>query len=295
MPRPRGSRGIGPRPPIQPVKTVWGVSSAAFCSSGRHSAHACAGTGPEDGPSADTPVMGGADVHNHRTLVGLDVHAKSTVPAVLDLHSGEVSFCRLNGPPRSVVNYLETVPGPVLAVYEAGPTGYGLAREAEAQGIEVRVCAPGSIPRKPGDRIRTRARSAGAANSACTINGSACALSAASPPTSSRSRSPASSRHSSGRSASSPNRAQHRLPAPRRCRDGTGASSGPGTRGLHADRRVNRHASESQRRRDCGSRDRADVHAGSWGSIRAARSSWARASRSRSIARSVAASRPSSA
>lgn len=52
---------------------------------GRHPAHACAGTGPEGGPSADTPVMGGADVHNHRTLVGLDVHARSTVPAVLDL------------------------------------------------------------------------------------------------------------------------------------------------------------------------------------------------------------------
>ncbi len=99
-------------------------------------------------------------MHNHRTLVGLDVHARSTIPAVLDLHSGEVSFCRLNGPSRSVVNYLETLPGPVLAVYEAGPTGYGLAREAAAQGIEVRVCAPGSIPRKPGDRIKTDRRDA---------------------------------------------------------------------------------------------------------------------------------------
>ena len=63
----------------------------------------------------------------------------------------------------------------------------------------------------------------------------------------------------------------------------------------HADRRVNGHAGESQRRRDCGARDGADVHACSLGSIRAARSSWARASRSSSIARSVAASRPSSA
>ena len=99
-------------------------------------------------------------MHNHRTLVGLDVHAKSTVPAALDLQSGEVSFRRLNGPPRSVVNYLETLPGPVLAVYEAGPTGYGLAREAARQGIEVRVCAPGSIPRKPGERVKTDRRDA---------------------------------------------------------------------------------------------------------------------------------------
>jgi transposase len=104
--------------------------------------------------------MGGADVHNHRTLVGLDVHARSTVPAVLDLGSGELAFRRLNGSPRSVVNFLEALPAPVLAVYEAGPTGYGLAREAAAQGIEVRVCAPGSIPRKPGERIKTDRRDA---------------------------------------------------------------------------------------------------------------------------------------
>jgi hypothetical protein len=60
---------------------------------------------------------------------------------------GEVAFRRLSGPPRSVVDYPESLPGPVLARYEAGPVGYGLAREAAAQGSEVRVCAPGSIPR----------------------------------------------------------------------------------------------------------------------------------------------------
>jgi hypothetical protein len=65
--------------------------------------------------------MGGADVHNHRSLVGLDVHARSTIPAVLDLENGELRFRRLNGPPRSVVNFLETLPGPVLAVYQAWP------------------------------------------------------------------------------------------------------------------------------------------------------------------------------
>jgi transposase len=48
----------------------------------------------------------------------------------------------------------------VLATYEAGPTGYGLARAAAAHGIEVRVCAPGSIPRKPGERVKTDRRDA---------------------------------------------------------------------------------------------------------------------------------------
>lgn len=99
-------------------------------------------------------------MHNHRTLVGLDVHARATVAAALEFATGELRFRRLSGPPRSVVNYLEQLPGPVLATYEAGPTGYGLAREAATCGIEVRVCAPGSIPRKPGERIKTDRRDA---------------------------------------------------------------------------------------------------------------------------------------
>ena len=99
-------------------------------------------------------------MHNHRMLVGLDVHAKASIAAGLELESGELRFRRLTGPPRSVVNYLEGLPGPVLASYEAGPVGYGLAREAAARGIEVRVCAPGSIPRKPNERVKTDRRDA---------------------------------------------------------------------------------------------------------------------------------------
>ena len=99
-------------------------------------------------------------MHNHRTLVGLDVHAKATIAAGLELDTGELRFRRINGPPRSAVDYLEELPGPVMATYEAGPVGYGLAREAAARRIEVRVCAPGSIPRKPGERIKTDRRDA---------------------------------------------------------------------------------------------------------------------------------------
>lgn len=99
-------------------------------------------------------------MHNHRTLVGLDVHARATIAAGLELESGELWFRRVGGPPRSVVDYLEQLPGPVLATYEAGPTGYGLARAAAAHRIEVRVCAPGSIPRKPGERVKTDRRDA---------------------------------------------------------------------------------------------------------------------------------------
>ena len=50
--------------------------------------------------------------------------------------------------------------GPVRAVYEAGPTGFGLARAARERGIDVRVAAPGSIPKGPGDRVKTDRRDA---------------------------------------------------------------------------------------------------------------------------------------
>ena len=45
-------------------------------------------------------------------------------------------------------------------VYEAGPTGYGLARRALAEGIELDVCAPGKTERPPADRVKTDKREA---------------------------------------------------------------------------------------------------------------------------------------
>lgn len=55
---------------------------------------------------------------------------------------------------------MRSLPGEVRAVYEAGPTGFGLARAARAAGVEMMVCAPGAIPRQPGDRVKTDARDA---------------------------------------------------------------------------------------------------------------------------------------
>lgn len=93
--------------------------------------------------------------------VGLDVHATQTTVAVLDRDSGELTRARLRGSPdKAVVGFLAGFDGLVIAVYEAGPTGMKLARVARAAGIDMRVCAPGLIPRKPSDRIKTDARDA---------------------------------------------------------------------------------------------------------------------------------------
>jgi transposase len=81
-------------------------------------------------------------------LVGLDVHQAQSVAAVLDPVTGELEVERLRGEPAVVVpGFLEGLGRPVRAVYEAGPTGFALARAAVARGLDVRVVAPGSIPR----------------------------------------------------------------------------------------------------------------------------------------------------
>jgi transposase len=93
-------------------------------------------------------------------FAGLDVHARKTAAAAVRLGSGEVFKAQLSGSPGAAIEWLQTLPGPVRAVYEAGPTGFGLARAGRAAGIEVMVCSPGAIPRQPGDKIKTDTRDA---------------------------------------------------------------------------------------------------------------------------------------
>src|SRR5205809_520090 len=93
-------------------------------------------------------------------LVGLDVHARQTHAAIVDPVTGEVRVSRLRMAPIEVVAFLEGLGPAVRAVYEAGPTGFGLARAARERGVDVRVVAPGSIPKGPGERVKTDRRDA---------------------------------------------------------------------------------------------------------------------------------------
>lgn len=99
-------------------------------------------------------------MQNSMSLVGLDVHASQTHAAILDMSTGELRGVKLRMPPGQVVEFLATLPGQVRAVYEAGPTGFGLARVANDRGIDVRVVAAGKMPRASGDRIKTDKRDA---------------------------------------------------------------------------------------------------------------------------------------
>jgi transposase len=48
----------------------------------------------------------------------------------------------------------------VRCCYEAGPTGFGLYRHLIGRGIDCSVVAPGLVPQRPGDRIKTDPRDA---------------------------------------------------------------------------------------------------------------------------------------
>jgi transposase len=95
-----------------------------------------------------------------RTLVGLDVHASKIVAAVLDAESGELTTFRMRGDAGEAAGFCAGLPGPVRVAYEAGPTGYGLARELAKRGAECVVAASSKIPRASGDRVKTDARDA---------------------------------------------------------------------------------------------------------------------------------------
>jgi transposase len=95
-----------------------------------------------------------------RTLVGLDVHATKIVAAVLDAETGELQFFTLRGDVSEAAGLCAGLPRPVRAAYEAGPTGYGLARELARRGMQCVVAAPSKIPRASGDRVKTDRRDA---------------------------------------------------------------------------------------------------------------------------------------
>src|SRR5436190_12512428 len=77
-----------------------------------------------------------------KTLVGLDVHATKIVAAVLDADSGELRTFRMNGDAGEAAGFCVGLPRPVRAGYEAGPTGFGLARELAKRRVECVVAAP---------------------------------------------------------------------------------------------------------------------------------------------------------
>jgi transposase len=99
--------------------------------------------------------MEGPALQGTMTWVGMDVHARSTHAAAIHSLSGELERVRFGPGVEAVIEWLGGLPRPVRSVYEAGPTGFGLARAAQRSGIEVMIAAPSKTPRAPGERVKT--------------------------------------------------------------------------------------------------------------------------------------------
>ncbi len=98
-------------------------------------------------------------MHESTTVtVGLDVHARSIRVAVL--RADELLEERtLPYDEEAVERALRRWPT-VRCCYEAGPTGFGLYRHLVERGIDCKVVAPGLVPQRPGDRVKTDPRDA---------------------------------------------------------------------------------------------------------------------------------------
>jgi len=90
--------------------------------------------------------------------VGLDVHARSVRFAAV--RADELLEERtLPYDEEAVERVLRRWPA-VRCCYEAGPTGFGLYRYLVDRGIDCWVVAPGLVPQRPGDRVKTDSRDA---------------------------------------------------------------------------------------------------------------------------------------
>jgi transposase len=88
------------------------------------------------------------------------VHARSVAAAAIDGVTGELVQARLSPSHDEIRSWLRGLPGPVAVTYEAGPTGFGLARALNQVGIRCVVAAPSKLQRPSGDRVKTDAKDA---------------------------------------------------------------------------------------------------------------------------------------
>src|SRR5215211_3746888 len=92
--------------------------------------------------------------------LGLDVHRDTISVATLppDHTSAEVE--QIPHDEAAVLAFLGRFaePGRLRVCYEAGPTGYELARLLHRQGVACQVIAPSLIPRAAGDKVKTDRR-----------------------------------------------------------------------------------------------------------------------------------------
>jgi transposase len=90
--------------------------------------------------------------------LGLDVHKDTISVAILAPDRDGPDVERIPHEEASVRRLVGRLGDPrwLRACYEAGPTGYELARLLHRMGVRCEVVAPSLIPKAPGDKARDR-------------------------------------------------------------------------------------------------------------------------------------------
>lgn len=95
-------------------------------------------------------------------VLAMDVHKNTISTGVLEPGSTQVLVDKISTDDESIRRLIARFDDPsrVWACYEAGPTGYELARTLRAAGMGCEVIAPSLIPTRAGDRVKTDRRDA---------------------------------------------------------------------------------------------------------------------------------------
>ena len=95
-------------------------------------------------------------------IVAFDQHADSVMAAVLPPGAATPANQALSPDLTHIGRFVDKLRrhGLVRCYYEAGPCGFELYRFLQAREIPCEVIAPGLIPRRPGDRVKTDRRDA---------------------------------------------------------------------------------------------------------------------------------------
>jgi len=101
---------------------------------------------------------------SYKTYVGMDTHKNEHQVDLQNEGESKIFEWTVKNHPKEVKKMIRRMKkqavGEIIACYEAGPCGFDLQRQFEAEGIRCIVVAPSLVPVKPGDRVKTDRRDA---------------------------------------------------------------------------------------------------------------------------------------
>lgn len=86
----------------------------------------------------------------YSAAIGIDTHGKSNTIYAIDTKTGAFTETALSANPEEAIRWIarQGFDGPMMAVYESGLTGFGLARALMAADIPCQVAAVSKLPER---------------------------------------------------------------------------------------------------------------------------------------------------